>query len=1302
MRTRPPISLLILTGLLAGPARAVPRLAGAETPAAAPAPAAAAQTAEAPPPPVPEAPAAAPPAPPAPASPEVLAQITAQRHDLDDLAAETKEFQAEAKEFRRDIAEYIARKLEEKKQEIDKFYDKQIKEEEVRERQSRLDAIAVFERFLQLYPDDPKYSPDAMTRLAELYYEKTVDDQQEALAAYEERVKLGSDEAPPEEARSFEKSIALYQQIITKFPDYRLIDSIYYLLGWCLNEQGEQEESRDTFKVLTEKFPRSKYVPEAWVRIGEYYFDFQAPSIEVAQAKLRDAIGAYQHALAFKDSPLYDKALYKLGWSFYRLNDFDNAVDTFVRLIDYYDDMKKAGKDTGGDLRAEALQYTAVSFADDNWGATHSLADFFRQRGPRSYEYELFRKLGDIEFDETHYKAARDAYREVIKRNPNAPDAPQTQERIVQCYAREQDRENAFRERGVLASTYGDKSAWAVANRENGEALDAARELIERTLLLTAHYYHEQAEEYAKAAANEALPPDQRDQKRALALQAYKSAADGYQNYLKQFPRSKDAYDIQYLFAETLYNSLQFKRSSDAFAIVRDSNADNKYLVNAAYYVVLSLQREIELEEQQGMLERREACTVDKCRDMKEFKPQAIPDIRLKLVGAADLYLQKAPNAEDAALLSYTAGQTYFRYFHFDEARDRYDDVIKRYPEKDVSVYAFEDELIIAMLAKDWKQAEQIATKMLDLKQIQADPKKFEEKRLVKYGARFEQANAMMEKKDWEGAARMYMSVVTDTDSEAGQHGKWPNADKALFNAAQCYKAEYKFDSAMRTYEKLFTDYPKSDLAEQSLFFVAENAEKAFEFDKAITRYKQLVQQYPHSKDAQAAQFNAAKRLEALQRYREAADEYLKYANTFSAEADAPDMAYKAAIMYQRMHDTAGMIYNLQKFILKYQSRQEEHERVVEAQLKIANSELEMGKTDSARKDFKQTVDYFDRFRMTPDNYSAAQSASEAAFNLAEDHLQEFQNLKFDPKGKGNKLVKSMTDQLETLAKRLQEIKDEYGKIIVKYRWPEWMTASLFRIGYADDLFVQKITSSPCPKEIKAVGEDACDQFNAALSDKMSPVIERAANAYQTAADKARDLRVVNKWTKLAMEKVCENTPANCRSMKDPREQFISESLSPLPLTADVNGTRAVQYEPPPAPKPVVPAPAPQEAPKQAIGTPPAPGGTAKPGAASGSGPSQQPILVPVDGKQGPIVVPIPNATPGHSGSPSPDGGSSTTDTAKPVNPTTSPAPAPAQPAAAPAKPSAPAGPSAGTAPGASAPTASAKPATPGASGGTP
>ena len=33
-------------------------------------------------------------------------------------------------------------------------------------------------------------------------------------------------------------------RLITEFPDYRLLDGAYYLLGYCLGEQGEQDGRR--------------------------------------------------------------------------------------------------------------------------------------------------------------------------------------------------------------------------------------------------------------------------------------------------------------------------------------------------------------------------------------------------------------------------------------------------------------------------------------------------------------------------------------------------------------------------------------------------------------------------------------------------------------------------------------------------------------------------------------------------------------------------------------------------------------------------------------------------------------------------------------------------------------------------------------------------------------------------------------------------------------------------------------------------------------------------------------------------
>ncbi|MBI5547356.1 MAG: tetratricopeptide repeat protein, partial [Deltaproteobacteria bacterium] len=200
-----------------------------------------------------------------------------EEQEYQELSDALREFEEQGKEYRKEIQLLIEKKYEEKRKGLEASYEKAISDIEVLERKERLDAIAMFEEFLQRYPDDPKYTPDVMFRLAELYYEKTKDDYAIAMKEYEEQVRLVDQgklaAAPPEPKQSFQRSVDLYQQLITRFPSYRFNDASYYLLGFCLEKQGELEQSSDTFTRLIEKFQGSRFVPEAWVRLGEYYFD---------------------------------------------------------------------------------------------------------------------------------------------------------------------------------------------------------------------------------------------------------------------------------------------------------------------------------------------------------------------------------------------------------------------------------------------------------------------------------------------------------------------------------------------------------------------------------------------------------------------------------------------------------------------------------------------------------------------------------------------------------------------------------------------------------------------------------------------------------------------------------------------------------------------------------------------------------------------------------------------------------------------------------------------------------------------
>ena len=105
----------------------------------------------------------------------------------------------------------------------------------------------------------------------------------------------------------------------------------------------------------------SRFLAEAWTRIGEHHFD---------RGELEPAIYAYSQVLPFTDSPYFDKALYKLAWSYYRADRFAEAVRRFDELV-VLADKKRLGdaaeKREGSSLRGESIQYLALSFAERDW-----------------------------------------------------------------------------------------------------------------------------------------------------------------------------------------------------------------------------------------------------------------------------------------------------------------------------------------------------------------------------------------------------------------------------------------------------------------------------------------------------------------------------------------------------------------------------------------------------------------------------------------------------------------------------------------------------------------------------------------------------------------------------------------------------------------------------------------------------------------------------------------------------------------------------------------------------------------------
>src|SRR6185503_4691208 len=287
--------------------------------------------------------------------------------------------------------------------ELEARYAERIAKTETDRTKRHTDTIALLEKFLQNHPDRAQETPDAMFRLAQLYIDQANDEVDAKYAALEAAGSNASQTQQDQAAivADSSKSIALWEDILRKFPSYRQTPSTLYLLAYygktkderrsleiflalaCSNrytwdakppaaptheeaiKRVESKQLRDPYADCT-PYPGAdpELVRHAWVRgIADYHF--------LIPGELDEAIAAYlKVANGGNESRLYAESLYKLAWSYYKRDMLKSSIERFDQSVKLYDDTVAKGEQPPLELRDESIQYIAVAFTDPWEGET--------------------------------------------------------------------------------------------------------------------------------------------------------------------------------------------------------------------------------------------------------------------------------------------------------------------------------------------------------------------------------------------------------------------------------------------------------------------------------------------------------------------------------------------------------------------------------------------------------------------------------------------------------------------------------------------------------------------------------------------------------------------------------------------------------------------------------------------------------------------------------------------------------------------------------------------------------------------
>jgi len=433
---------------------------------------------------------------------------------------------------------------------------------------SRDKAIDSYKKFLAKQPDYPLRA-EAMRRLADLEIEARDDDS--ANAAHKSKIKKEArkarnlDEGIAKPA-NYRAAIKLYTGLLKAYPYYPGNDRVLYQLAKAYENAGEPGNAIKTLTKLVKKFPGTQFFDEAQFRLGELYF---------VKQKYRNAEAAYLAVVQFGErSFFYERALFMSGWAQFKQSNYDATVRTFSNILDRklagktYKNVEEAMKSMPrGDreMLDDSMRVITLSFSYLN--GAKSMADHYNSIGNRAYEYMMYKKLADLYIKQERVRDAAETYAAFVAQYPNHERAPDSYLKMIDAYQQGRFASKVLETKEKFVALFGVTSNYW--GRSNEQVRSRLRPHIQKHLKDLASFYHSRAQ-------------------KKHSRSDYAEAAKWYRVRIESFPGSRQTAEINFLLAETLYESGQYPEAITEYEKTAYEYPRHKRSREAGYAVLLS------------------------------------------------------------------------------------------------------------------------------------------------------------------------------------------------------------------------------------------------------------------------------------------------------------------------------------------------------------------------------------------------------------------------------------------------------------------------------------------------------------------------------------------------------------------------------------------------------------------------------------------------------------------------------------------------------------------------------------------
>jgi len=626
------------------------------------------------------------------------------------------------------------------------------------------------------------------------------------------------------------EAIAIYQRLLNDYPSYKDSDQVLYQMARAYDELGRTEEAMETMGRLIETNPYSEHFDEVQFRRGEFLF---------TRRKYRDAEKVF--STITKKGPkseYYELALYKLGWTFYKQEFYEEAMHRFVALLDYkvstgYDFDQKHEED---DQRRVGDTFRVISLSLSNLGGPEAVEEYFSTFGNRSYEDRVYNNLGDYYLAKLRYDDAAKTFKTFIAHYPFHRAAPQFSMKVVETFTRGGFPKLVLESKREFASRYGLQSEYW--KHHKADELPEVLAYLKTNLKDLATHYH---------AEYQSAPKGKEKQEN------YQEALRWYGEYLESFPKDAESPAINYELADLLLENKDFGQAAKQYERTAYEYPAHSQSAAAGYAAVYAHRQQLAAagEKERDSIKREtvtsslrfantfpdhaQAAAVlgaaaDDMYEMKEYR---------LAVESAQRVVDKYPNAELAirrpAWIVIAHGS--FELAEYPQAEKAYTQVLAVTPENDKTRASFVDNLAASI----YKQGE----KANEEKNYRAAADNFLRIRTaaptssIRPTAEYDAGVALIELKEWNEAVGVFKSF-----RESFPKNKLRlEASKQI---AFAYRESGQLANAADEYNRLSSESKDPELRREALLVAGDLYQKSKKNDSALYAYIRYVNEFPH------------------------------------------------------------------------------------------------------------------------------------------------------------------------------------------------------------------------------------------------------------------------------------------------------------------------------------------------------------------------------------------------------------------------------------------------------------------------